>query len=232
MIGLVVDIETTGYRSYDSATGLLSDNSEILEVGYLRIDMETGGMLGNGTLYFYKPYFNIESDAQRVHGLTREFLQQYEDQFDNNLIILNSLIQKTCIIGKNSESFDIPFIRDFLIKHSDGCLDFKSLILKAKIKTYDKSWFLYDPMEFSLDLQKIFKDEFHRLYYERTGISLDSRKKGTLSDYVNCIEGMSAAVDTLYNSLTKDRETKAHGALYDAVMTYGVWLYCKQHGLY
>lgn len=232
MIGLVVDIETTGFRNYDSQTGLLADSSEILEVGYLRIDMETGGILNHGTLYFYKPYFQVESDAQKIHGLTRSFLEPYEKDFNTNLLMLNSLIQKTCIIGKNSEGFDIPFIRDFLIKHSDGVLDFQSLIMKAKIKKYDDSWLMYDPLEFSLDLQKIFKDEFHRLYYKKTGIELAPQKRGTLTDYINAIDGAQECVDAIYNSLEKARETRAHGALYDCVATYVVWFYCKQNELY
>jgi len=136
MIGTIIDIETTGWLKFETnpTTGVstLSDESEILEIGFINIDMQTKKILTHGTLYFYKPYFHVESQAQSVHGLTREFLKQYEGDFNKNMIALNSLIQSGCLIGKNSEKFDIPFIKAFIDKHMGRKFDIPLLVSIAE----------------------------------------------------------------------------------------------------
>lgn len=231
MIGLITDIETTGYKKITN--GRLDDGSEILEVGFIRVDMDTAEIINSGTLYFYKDYFRVESEAQKVHGLKRSFLEQYADKFDNNLIILNSLIQQTCIIGKNSDGFDIPFIKEFILKHADDALDIAHAVYKAKIKSWEdnKTQVFYSSDAYALDLQSYFKQEFHKLYHEKYGTYLNQRKIGTLEEWVDVL-GCKPEVDALYASLPKERETGAHGALYDVCMTYYVWKYCKEHELY
>lgn len=233
MIGTVIDIETTGYREYDVVDGWsrLSDRSEILEIGYMNINMETRKILNYGTLYFYKPYFNVESDAQKVHGLTREFLEQYEDKFDQNLVAINSMIQSTCVIGKNSDQFDIPFIKAFIEKHGGEEFDIPMLVDKLNMKAYNGGRVRYDDTLYALDMQKIYKDRFHELYYDITKNKLPPNKKGTLSDYVKVIKSGQEAVDVVYGGMKKDRVTGAHGALYDAVMTYIVWCDACNAGL-
>lgn len=225
MVGLVIDIESTGYLQFsmDSGESQLADTSEILEVGYILIDMTTRKILAYGTLYFYKPYFWVESPAQQVHGLTREFLEQYEDQFMNNLIALNSLIQSTCIIGKNSDKFDIPFIKAFIRKHAGDKFDIPAVVTTLKMKGYNGGTVGYNDTLYAMDMQRLYKDRFHDLYFDKTGHKLASNKKGTLSEYISVIPSGQEAVDFVYDSLKKDRVTGAHGALYDAVMTYVVW---------
>lgn len=264
MIGTVMDIETTGFLKFQmgaDGVSVLSDESEILEVGYINIDMNSGEILNYGTLYFYKPYFNIESDAQQVHGITRDFLKQYENDFDKNLIALNSLIQSTCLIGKNSDKFDIPFVKAFIKKHAGNKFDITSLVFNLGMKGYDGGYVSYDDSLYPLDLQTIFAETFRGLYqckytnwqyklvngrlspadeeaYQKEyGVPIDyqdlmnhppisPKKRGTLSEYVDIINGWKA-VDTIYNGFDKERITRAHGALYDAVMTYIVWYYCR-----
>lgn len=222
MIALVVDIETTGLsRKIDPKTGYLYDGNEILEVGYLRVDTDTRRIVGHGTLYFYKPHFPIENKAQSIHGLTREFLEQYEDDFDKNLIILNALVQNTCIIGKNSDNFDIPYIEAFIKKYSKGVLDYRSAVALAKINYYGtKNKFFYENTRWAQDVQVLFKDSFNNLLYNKTG-ELTSRQ-GTLSEYIDIL-GYREVVNNIYNGLKKDRVGAAHTALYDVVMTYAVW---------
>ena len=232
MIGLVLDIETTGWLNISPVTGTLPDANEILEVGYIRINMDTREILSCGELYFYKPYFCIESDAQQVHGITREFISQFEDEFQRNLVILNALIQRTCIIGKNSNKFDVPYIKEFLRKHSNGYLDITQQVALASIKQYGNGPVLfYDVFEFALDIQNIFAPTYRDLYYKKNGIELSGRKKGNLQEYIDVL-GAGRVVDKIYSELPKKRETRAHGALYDAVMTYVVWAWCKQNQLY
>lgn len=232
MIGLVLDIETTGYLSISPVTGTLPDANEILEVGYIRIDMDTRQILNCGELYFYKPYFQVESDAQKIHGITRDFLEPYAGEFQRNLVILNSLVQRTCIIGKNSNSFDIPFIKEFLRKHSNGYLDITQQVALSSIKYFGtRTDLFYEVYEFALDMQSIFKDEYHRLHYEKYGTELSGRKRGTLSEYIDVLNAQHV-VEAIYNDLPKKRITRAHGALYDAVMTYVVWSWAKAKQLY
>lgn len=233
MIGTVVDIETTGYLSFEMVDGWsrLANSSEILEVGFMNINMDTKAILTYGTLYFYKPYFNVESDAQRVHGITREFIAQYENDFTRNLIAPNSLMQRTCVIGKNSDTFDIPFIKAFIEKHGGDKMNIPNLVDILDMKRYDGGHLLYDDNLYALDLQKLFKEKYHDLYYEKNKVKLQPAKKGTLSQYIEVIPSGQEAVDVVYNGLKKDRVTGAHGALYDVVMTYIVWCYCRNAGI-
>lgn len=237
MISTIIDIETTNLLTgpglsepIDKTTGYLKDDREILEVSYIRVDNATAEILSSGSLYFYKDYFQIENEAQRFHGLTRDFLKQYKDDFDKNLIILDSLFQKTNIIGKNSEHFDIPFIRGFIDKHGKSKLNLDDLIIQAKIKKIDGDRLIYNPILFSTEIQSIFKSTFRRLYTEKTGQVLHPNKRGTLSEYIEVLDAFDK-VDEIYASLPKDRVTKAHGALYDCVMTYVVWKECKDREL-
>lgn len=231
MIGVVIDIETSNWYKENPITGTLEDSSEILEVGYIRVDMNNGKIIDCGELYFYKPYFQVESSAQEVHGIQRSFLEQYEGDFRKNLIILNSIIQRTCLIGKNSSKFDIPYITEFLRKHSGKQLDITRQVMYSNIKTYAGEYMSYNALEYSIDLQEVFAETFRNLYFQKYGVELSNRKKGKLEEYIDVLN-MQAAVDTVYAQLPKKRVTRAHGALYDAAMTYIVWLYCKAHQLY
>ena len=234
MIGTVMDIETTSWLKFDTVDGVsqLSDNSEILEVGYINIDMNTKEILTHGVLYFYKPYFNIESEAQKVHGLTREFLKKYEQDFEKNLIALNAMIQCTCLIGKNSEKFDIPFIKAFIKKHAGVKFDIEDLTFKLGMKKYNNSGTVfYSNTLHSLDLQSAYKERFKSLWFDMYGYPLQPGKKGTLEQYVSVIPNGQLATDTIYSHLDKDRVTGAHGALYDCVMTYVVWADARNHNV-
>jgi len=54
--------------------------------------------------------------------------------------------------------------------------------------------------------------------------ALKPRAMGTLEQYVDVMPNGKAYVDSVYESLEKDRVTGAHGALYDVVATYIIWL--------
>lgn len=233
MIGTVIDIETTGWLKFQTVDGwsILSDESEILEVGYINVNMDTKKILTYGTLYFYKPYFNVESQAQQVHGLQREFLQQYEQDFMKNLIALNSMIQCTCLIGKNSDKFDIPFIKAFIEKHGGDKFNIPDVVTRLNMKGYNGGRIGYDDSLYPLDMQTIYKDRFHELYYDKYKVALASAKKGKLEEYIDVLPGGPEATQIVYDSFDKARITGAHGALYDAVMTYVVWCDARNHNL-
>lgn len=226
MIGTVIDIETTGWLQFNEVNGesYLRDTSEILEVGFINVDMNSKKILTNGTLYFYKPYFDVESQAQQIHGLQRDFLKKYENDFDKNLIALNSLIQSTCLIGKNSNKFDIPFIKAFIKKHAGNKFNIPEVVFKANMKGYNGGTVLYEDSLHAMDMQTVYKERYHSLFYDKNGYPLPPGKKGTLSDYIEVIPNGQAVVDYVYGQLKKERVTGAHGALYDAAMTYVVWV--------
>lgn len=226
MVGTIIDIETTGFLKFEIIDGnsQLSDNSEILEVGFINIDMSTKRILTSGTLYFYKPYFNIESDAQKVHGITREFIQKYENDFEKNLIALSALMQCGCIIGKNSDKFDIPFIQAFIRKHGGPKFDFSNVIGLLGMKGYNGGYVFYDNTLTSIDMQVIYRDRWRTLFNEKYGYFPMANKKGKLEEYIDVIPNGTEMVDEIYSTLNKERTTGAHGALYDATMTYIVFL--------
>lgn len=287
MIGTVIDIETTGYMKFQTdaeGNSVLSDESEILEVAFMNINLATCRPLGHGVLYFYKPYFNVESDAQRIHGITRDFIQKYEDKFEENLIALNALMQNALIIGKNCDAFDIPMIQAFIKKHGGRKFDIESLVTLADMKNYQGGKFFYSNDTYSIDVQSCYKKRFHELYENKYGVKLglmanfdesiagfenglgvkmtpeqvatlrdihhkyidirqtnrvyplperpmlSSGKRGTLSQYIDVIPNGKAMADAYYGTLDKDRTTEAHGALYDCVETFIVYLDAKANG--
>lgn len=224
MVGLVLDIETTGYleTNFENFVKVTAPGHDILEVGYIMIDMDTNAFLNTGTLYFYKPEFEIENKAQEIHGLTREFLKQYEDDFDKNLIALNAMIQHAIIIGKNSASFDVPYIQAFINKYSHGLYNIEALSSRLSMKAYNGGYVYFNNYYKNVDMQKIWSPKFKELYLKKTGFT--TTKRGTLGEYIDMLNARDI-VDELYNNIpNKARTTGAHGALYDCVMTYIVYL--------
>lgn len=232
MVGTVVDIETTGFLKFvrdKDNNSVLSDESEICEVGFMNIDLKTGAILHSGVLYFYKPYYNLENDAAKVHGLTREFLSQYEKDFENNLIALNALLQSAIIIGKNSKSFDIPFMKAFIDKHGGYKLNITHLVAALGIKGYKGGTVVYNGGIGSIDMQHIWHKRYVRLMFDKTGIA-DDRKKGTLKEYIDLINAWPV-VEAVYAKVGKGRKAGYHSALYDVVMTYVIFMDAKLNGL-
>ena len=230
---LVVDIETTGYLDYDTRMidgypeQILSDRSEILSVGYLRVDLDTNKIFDAGVLYFYKPYFQVESQAQKIHGLQRSFLEQYEDQFDDNLAMLEALLYDTEIIGKNSNSFDVPFLDAFLIKHR-GKTPLFSYINLLKMKRYDGSRLVLTSSTTTYDVQNTFAPLYRKLMKQFYNVDLSNRKKGTLTDYLNLLDpdrsGVNALVEQVRRLTSAEFVAGAHDAMFDACATW--YTYC------
>lgn len=240
----VLDIETTGLFKFDANNVLIPD---VLEVAYAFIDTEDMLIHKHGVLYFYRPEFDVESSAQEYHGLQREFLKQYEDQFNENLIALAALMTNATVLGKNSEKFDIPFINRFIEKYTGKAYDVERITDYAEMKNYDKTGNIFhENYVQSIDLQKIYAPIYRlKSYYaklgklddlvnnkvpksEWSGLHFDERKRGKLYEYVDLTPGAREMIDSVYGSLEKDRSTKEHGALYDVVMTYVMYLYYMQ----
>lgn len=172
---------------------------EILSLGYMRIN-SSFEIKASGTLYFYKPNFPIERNQQAlaVHKLHREFMKQYEKDFYDNIKKLYALCYKSTIIGKNSTNFDMPFIKNFIKRHCPTLPDLEYL------NTFDV------------------QAEFSKIFQSRTGRT----NKGTLTDYIECLGITPEDMNKVYDSLpSKDNANMhMHGALYDCVATYLVFI--------
>ena len=74
-------------------------------------------------------------------------------------------------------------------------------------------------------LDKFYAEDFDKYKFKDIHDLLDKRKRGTLKDYVDSIDGAQELIDEQYQTLTKDIETGYHGGLYDTLATYVVFLY-------
>ena len=133
MVLTVIDLETTSVKDYPV---------NILEAGYIRINQDCD-ILGHGTLYFYKPEFNIEG-ATQYNGLTRSYLEQYAKDFDKNLAALYALCYRGILVGKNNIRFDDRKIVDFVTNY---CKDMEPLVLSGE-----------------LDIEHHYTDDFRKWY--------------------------------------------------------------------
>jgi len=194
MLFNVVDIETTGFNTV---------NDDILEVGFIRCNQDFQ-IITHGVLYFYKPEFQVESAAQKVHGLTRTMLKEHESEFERNMVTLYTLVQKGVLVGKNSDKFDIPFIREFILKYAG------SLCHTCQFAC-------------SIDMQTRMSGRFQE-WYKRTYGSV-TRRAGRLEEYMGVLGLTGEDVRMKYVQLFPEmgKRQQAHSALYDAFMTYLVF---------
>lgn len=112
MFTTFIDIESTGFDKH---------RDTVLSVGYLVMSDDLKRIIDADVMYFYQEG-QTEScpQALAVHGLTKEFLKQYEGQYTRNLQKLFKIFTKASVVGHNSDFFDIPFIRAFLLKNGYG----------------------------------------------------------------------------------------------------------------
>lgn len=187
MLYTLVDIETNG---------MSHTTNDILEVGYIQMkrNME---IVRSGTLYFWKDGWGVGRGD--IHHLSSSFLSQYKDDFDANLVRLITLIHKGIIFGKNSNGFDIPFIRSFILKYGYGLS-----VQPAGV----------------LDIQ-----DWLALHYRNwainNGIQVSPQKKGTLSEYMDMIgKSQDEIMAEFRQKFPDEARVRAHSALYDVYMTY------------
>jgi len=130
---LIGDIETTG---------LITGHDEMLEFSYLVMDNSLTNVIDRGAMLFYHPTQRASHPkAFEAHGLTKEYLQQFEEEFYDNLAKTYKVFTKSNFIGFNSERFDIPFITTYLAMQGFG-------------KTYPNS---------SIDMMKIWTPHYGRM---------------------------------------------------------------------
>lgn len=106
MLYTIFDLETTGFNGTSDAVcqfAFITVNQNLLPVRAKNY-------------YFYKEGMAWSEQAAAVHRLTREFLKQYESEYEHNLLRMYTVLQRGNLVGHNSNGFDIPFARQFLIR--------------------------------------------------------------------------------------------------------------------
>lgn len=115
MIYTVIDIETSG---------LSRENADILSFSYALTDGKE--ILAADTLYFWTDGMQWSQESYEIHGLSKEFLSQYKDDFDKNLRAMFSVVQDSVLVGYNSgymdkfgvlHGFDYQVIKNFLLRN-------------------------------------------------------------------------------------------------------------------
>ena len=115
MIYTVIDIETSG---------LSRENADVLSFSYALTDGKE--ILAADTLYFWADGIKWNQESYQIHGLSKEFLSQYKDDFDKNLRAMFSVIQDSILVGYNSgyidkfgvlHGFDYQIIKNFLLRN-------------------------------------------------------------------------------------------------------------------
>lgn len=206
MLYTILDLETTGLRKEKTLKGPRFKD-DIIEVGYIQIN-ENAEIVRSGQFYFYKDEFDIENDAQKIHGLTREYLRQFEGEFMDGLVSLYTLMEDGNIIGKNSDGFDIPFTKDFMERHAPQ--------LAFTIKS-------------SIDMQKIFTPLYKNWYKKKYG--KPTVAKGKLGELMEVIGYTDDQVrEGFHRDVPDSNRDAAHGALYDVYMTYLLVKYADEQG--
>lgn len=115
MIFTVIDTETSG---------LSRENADVLSFSYALTDGKE--ILAADTLYFWSDGIKWNQESYQIHGLSKEFLSQYKDDFDKNLRAMFSVIQDSILVGYNSgyidkfgvlHGFDYQVIKNFLLRN-------------------------------------------------------------------------------------------------------------------
>lgn len=115
MIYTVIDIETSG---------LSRENADVLSFSYALTDGKE--ILAADTLYFWTDGMQWSQESYEIHGLSKEFLSQYKDDFDKNLRAMFSVVQDSILVGYNSgymdkfgvlHGFDYQVIKNFLLRN-------------------------------------------------------------------------------------------------------------------
>ena len=246
MIYTVIDIETTGLIRFDQNSVLIPD---LTEFGYIRLDYSpTTGLriLDGGALYFYKEDYDVPQNIVELTGITKEFLSQFADEFDDNVNTMRTILANGNIITKNGEGFDIPFITHWLNKRVKTP-DLETIVVNAFQSKYDGHGVVYHTADVNnTDLQKCYRDmwvtrkqliadgkdtelnnytteQLHQVY--EVGKYATGSKRGKLGEYVESIPGGLELSKQIYDLVpNKDHMAEAHSALFDCAMTLCVWL--------
>lgn len=95
----VYDLETTGFSSA---------SDDVIQFAYATFD-DNNQFIKADTLYFFYEGMSWSESAYEVHQIPLEFLAQYKDQFEENVIKMFTVLSGANVSGHNCMSFDCPF---------------------------------------------------------------------------------------------------------------------------
>lgn len=104
------------YTIYDlETTGLSKSTSEVCQCAILRVTQNLTPVEAH-SYYFYHDGMHWTAGAERIHGLSRDFLKQYADQFDANLLHMYAALQRGNLVGYNSDAYDNELATSYLAR--------------------------------------------------------------------------------------------------------------------
>lgn len=110
----VFDVETNGFNmSYPRPCSPVS-------FAWQTWDKTITKLHDSGVIYFSHPSIFFDKGAYNVHGLSQEFLDQYKDQFYDNLAKMFKILYRGRLVGHNLDKFDIPMCEQFLNRFGYG----------------------------------------------------------------------------------------------------------------
>lgn len=104
MLYTIFDVETTGFSG--TADSVCQFAAITVNQNFFPVRTHN--------YYFYKEGMPWSDSAEAVHGLSRDFLKQYESEYNDNLIRMYTVLQHGNLAGHNCKGFDIPFVSQFL----------------------------------------------------------------------------------------------------------------------
>lgn len=106
MIYTVFDLETTG---------LVQGQCAVVQFAFIQLNEAYMPIRAN-SFYIDPPEgrFRWDEEAERIHGLSREFLHENAIPYDEALCKMYAALQYGALVTYNGNSFDIPFASKFL----------------------------------------------------------------------------------------------------------------------
>lgn len=146
------------YVIYDlETTGLSGSTCDVVQFAYIMFDSDMR-FLRSGSHHFYYEGMSWSEKAYEVHKKSRQFLKQFENEFEENLIKMYTTLNRAHLVGFNNVSFDNPFSNAWLKRMglpelnlagtSDVMSGFSSVMGRSRFKL-DK---LIEKMEITDDL--------------------------------------------------------------------------------
>lgn len=122
---VVFDIETTG---------LSTTTNDIIQFAYCMFDSNNQFVKAENLYFYYEGMSWSQEAADASHHLSLEFLKQYEADFEKNILKMYSVLNRCNVIGHNSDSFDCPFVKNWLARR--GLEDFAFGIQQDTMKAF------------------------------------------------------------------------------------------------
>ncbi len=187
----------------DTETGGLDVNTaDVWQFAWLTFDSHDQPV-DRGSLYFFREGMPMDPGASRVNGLTYEYLSQYKQQFFDNLIRMFTVMNNNILVGYNSDRYDIPLIRNFIMRN--GGPQFIHRAIDSR-----------DAMQFAMPLYN--KGTNSNRWKKLTDVSA---MFGFTEEYIK-----EKAAEWFPGITTRG----AHDAVYDVTATALITYYCKERG--